>query len=372
LAKHKKAETVALLIDEAQNLSDEMFEDIRFLSNIETETEKLLQIVLTGQPELETRLDQVHLRHIRQRVVVHCRLAALKTGEVGRYIAVRLREAGYEGGALFPPDVVGTIAFYSEGIPRLINIICDNALLLAYAQSQSKVSSEMIQEVVRDLGLVRPAGSTRASPAEALESGDRAALGTIGSAEALDPQSLTISRHRIGIALIPAGVTMALVAIGSAGGSFSSWPIKDYFQQPAAPEHGSIVAQHPADKFTPSLPSNAQLAAARRNDRIQKSPRVTSGATGAGPVQPAAKNSPGAIQQKQPRLGTFQVTGSTSFVRSRARADGKIIASLPPGTQVKVISVRGNYFRVEAEVEHQKIRGYVHRQDAFFERIPPA
>jgi general secretion pathway protein A len=371
LAKHKKTETVALLIDEAQNLSDEMFEDIRFLSNIETETEKLLQIVLTGQPELETRLGHVHLRHIRQRVVVHCRLAALKTDEVGRYIAVRLREAGYEGGALFAPDVVGEIALHSEGIPRLINIICDNALLLAFAQSQPKVGSEMIQEVVRDLGLVRPAGSIRPSPTEAPESGVRAVLGTMGPATTPDPQSRPISRHGIGIALIPAGVTMALVAIGSAGGSFSSWPIKGYFQQPAAPERGSATAQQRADKLTPSLPSSAQLAAARRNDRVEKSQRVKAEASGASSVQPAVKNAPAAGKQKEPRLGTFQVTGSTSFVRSRARADGKIIASLPPGTHLKVVSVRGNYFRVEAQVEDQKIRGYVHRQDAFFERIPP-
>jgi hypothetical protein len=230
----------------------------------------------------------------------------------------------------------------------------------------------MIQEVARDLGLVRQAGGTRATATEALENGHRAALGLVGSADALDPQSQPISRHRIGIALIPAGVTMALVAIGSAGGSFSSWPIKDYFQQPAAPEHGSTLGQHPADKFTLSLPSNAHLAAARRNDRVEKSQRVKAEATGAGPLQPAANTSRDAIQQKEPRLGMFQVTGSTSFLRSRARADSKIIASLPPGTQVKVVSVTGNYFRVEAQVEHQKIRGYVHRQDAFFERIPPA
>src|SRR5512142_1540646 len=117
IAQHEKGHIVALLIDEAQGLSDEMFEEIRFLSNFENEAEKLIQIVLTGQPERERRLDQPSLRHIKQRVVVHCRLAPLERDEVGRYIATRLGQAGHQGGDLFNPDAVARIARYSRGIP---------------------------------------------------------------------------------------------------------------------------------------------------------------------------------------------------------------------------------------------------------------
>jgi len=149
----QKGRTVCLLVDEAQNLSEDTLESLRLLSNLETDKEKLLQIVLMGQPELETKLDQPKLRQLKQRVALHCRLAPLKDQEVSPYIDFRLRAVGYEGPDLFNPDAIQQIAFYSRGIPRLINIICDNALLIAYAKSQKKVSADMIREVARDLRL---------------------------------------------------------------------------------------------------------------------------------------------------------------------------------------------------------------------------
>jgi len=147
----KQGHTVAALIDEAQNLSVEALEDLRLLSNLETDREKLLQIVLVGQPELEARLDQPGLRQLKQRVAVQCRLDPLKDEEVGPYIDFRLRVAGYEGKGLFHRDAVQQIACYSKGIPRLMNIICDNALVTAYAESKKIVSADMIKEVARDL-----------------------------------------------------------------------------------------------------------------------------------------------------------------------------------------------------------------------------
>ena len=144
---------VSVLIDEAQNLSAEALEGLRLLSNLETDQEKLLQIVLMGQPELERKLDQPKLRQLKQRVAVQCRLEPLQEKEVGPYIDFRLRAVGYEGKTLFLPDAVQEIAFYSKGIPRLMNIICDNALLNAYASSQGTVSADIIKEVARDLRL---------------------------------------------------------------------------------------------------------------------------------------------------------------------------------------------------------------------------
>ena len=146
-----RGDTVALLVDEAQDLSDEMLEDLRLLSNLETRQEKLIQIVLMGQPELERKLDQAGLRQLKQRVALRYRLLPLRSEEVGLYIAARLQTAGYEGEGLFAPEAVAKIAHYSEGIPRLINVICDNALLNAYAASEDQVSAGMVEKVVVDL-----------------------------------------------------------------------------------------------------------------------------------------------------------------------------------------------------------------------------
>ena len=146
---------VCLLIDEAQNLCGETLEGLRLLSNLETGKEKLLQIVLVGQPELEEKLGRVELRHLKQRVALQCRLAALPESEAGLYVDFRLKAAGYQGKGLFRADAVERIAFYSRGLPRLINIICDNALLAAYGGSRKEISGAVIEEAAGDLRLAQ-------------------------------------------------------------------------------------------------------------------------------------------------------------------------------------------------------------------------
>lgn len=152
-SQSKKGGTVVLLVDEAQNLTADVLENLRLLSNLETAKEKLLQIVLVGQTELDVKLCQPQLRQVKQRVALHCRLDRLKESEVGPFINYRIRVAGYEGEELFTPKAVREVAIHSKGIPRLINIICDNALLIAYAKSAKKISAEMIKEAVDDLRL---------------------------------------------------------------------------------------------------------------------------------------------------------------------------------------------------------------------------
>jgi general secretion pathway protein A len=149
----KKDHIVCLLIDEAQNLSDEALEGLRLLSNFETDKEKLLQIVMMGQPEFKAKLKQPNLRQLKQRITLQFEIAPLKDEEVGPYINFRLQSAGYERKDLFHPEAVQNIALYSKGIPRLINIICDNALLNAFATSQKTVSAALIREVADDLSL---------------------------------------------------------------------------------------------------------------------------------------------------------------------------------------------------------------------------
>jgi type II secretory pathway predicted ATPase ExeA len=149
----KDGHIVSVLVDEAQNLSDEALEGLRLLSNLETDQEKLIQIVLMGQPELQARLDQPSLRQLKQRVALQCRLLPLRDEEVCRYIDFRLRAAGYTGKRLLHPDAYRQIAVASNGIPRLVNIICDNALLCAFGRSEKTVSKDIINEVTGDLRL---------------------------------------------------------------------------------------------------------------------------------------------------------------------------------------------------------------------------
>ena len=146
-------ETVVLLIDEAQNLGEEVLENLRLLSNLETSTEKLLQVVMVGQPELEIKLNRHDLRQLKQRIAMHCRLERLGDEEVSPYIYYRLTMVGYKRQQLFTPDAIQEIAYYSKGFPRLINILCDNTLLIAYATSQKRITTDIVREVAHDLRL---------------------------------------------------------------------------------------------------------------------------------------------------------------------------------------------------------------------------
>jgi type II secretory pathway predicted ATPase ExeA len=153
-----KGKTVVLLIDEAQNLEEEVLEDLRLLSNLETSTEKLLQIVMVGQSELEVKLNRAGLRQLRQRIAIQCRLERLDDEEVGPYIYYRLSVVGYKRQQLFTSDAIKEIAYYSQGFPRLINTLCDNALLIAYATSQKRITRAIVREAAGDLRLDGQAG----------------------------------------------------------------------------------------------------------------------------------------------------------------------------------------------------------------------
>ncbi len=145
--------TTCLLIDEAQNLSAELFEGISVLSDLENDGQKLLPIVLAGQPGLEAKLNEQKLQELKRRVAIQCQLAPLKGNDVGLYIDHRLRKAGYEGNGLFDGDAIERIAAYSQGIPRVINLICDRALFTAHAAAKEVITADVIQEVARDLDL---------------------------------------------------------------------------------------------------------------------------------------------------------------------------------------------------------------------------
>jgi len=140
-----------LLIDEAQDLTDELLEQVRLLSNLETDNRKLLQIVLLGQPELRERLNNPRLRQLRQRITVRYHLLPLDRLEVVRYVQHRLQISGANGAPYFTRPALWRVFRYSQGIPRLVNAICDKALLAGFVQQRERIDFHMVSRAVREL-----------------------------------------------------------------------------------------------------------------------------------------------------------------------------------------------------------------------------
>lgn len=148
--------TTVLIVDEAHNLEWEVLEEIRLLGNLENRRGKLLQIILAGQPELDRKLDAPNLRQLKQRIVLRCSLLPLRMEETLAYINSRLEKAGMKDQTVFPVEVMTEIHVRSQGIPRLINALCDNLLLTAFAMEQQVTTLEMLDEVCQDMRLDWP------------------------------------------------------------------------------------------------------------------------------------------------------------------------------------------------------------------------
>jgi general secretion pathway protein A len=140
-----------LIIDEAQDLTNELLEQVRLLSNLETDNRKLLQIALLGQSELRDRLNDDHLRQLRQRITVRYHLHPLNRIEVGQYIQHRLSISGAKGGPYFTTGALWRIHRYSGGIPRLINAVCDKCLLAGYVQQRDRIDYRMVGLAINEL-----------------------------------------------------------------------------------------------------------------------------------------------------------------------------------------------------------------------------
>jgi general secretion pathway protein A len=160
----KKNLTTVLVVDEAHHLSTDILEEIRLLTNLETADEKLLQILLVGQPELDEKLDSHDLRQLKQRIALRSHLASLDLNETAGYIARRLQQAGSpDPSRLFPHPTVAAIHRYSRGTPRLINTICENALVVGYARQAASVTPDIIDGIAADFRLeveTVPAGTS--------------------------------------------------------------------------------------------------------------------------------------------------------------------------------------------------------------------
>ncbi len=159
LTLHAQGHSVVLILDEAQALPEESLEALRLFTNLETETRKLLQVVLFAQPELDQRLAEKQFRQLRQRITFSYHLRALTVNEVQHYIQHRLQVAGYKGAALFSPTVTKKLAKASKGVPRLINVLCHKILMLAYGQGHYQITNSHLNAAINDTEDTKPSWS---------------------------------------------------------------------------------------------------------------------------------------------------------------------------------------------------------------------
>jgi general secretion pathway protein A len=149
----KQGKQTLLVVDEAQNLSIDLLEEIRMLSNLETPQSKLLQIMLVGQPELDARLSQPEIRQLAQRVELRYTIVPLSGGETMEYVRERMLIAGHENGDIFTKSALRAVYRYAAGIPRITNVLCDNSLLAGYVRQSRRVNAAMVREAAHDIGL---------------------------------------------------------------------------------------------------------------------------------------------------------------------------------------------------------------------------
>ena len=175
IERHRQGLATVLVAEEAQHLSPVVLEEIRLLTNLETPRGRLLQIVLVGQPELDAKLEDCALRQLKQRIALRFQLRVLSEPETHAYVRCRLKLAGDSRGNIFAPATLQHVHLYSGGIPRLINVLCDNAMLSAFALRQDHVTPALIDEAASDLRLRPVNGNGTAGPGVASISSERVA-----------------------------------------------------------------------------------------------------------------------------------------------------------------------------------------------------
>jgi len=164
LDRYRAGETAVLIVDEAQNLTDEVLEEIRMLTNLETFTEKLLQIVLVGQPELEAKLKQPQLRQLRQRLTLRAKTHPLTLEETRAYVQQRLRIAGSDGRQIFDSEALISVHKYANGIPRVVNLLCEHCLVSAFVDQKRTIAMDVVDAVAKDFDLSDNIASAAMTP----------------------------------------------------------------------------------------------------------------------------------------------------------------------------------------------------------------
>jgi len=216
IAQHREERKSILIIDEAQNLEIDTLEQIRLLSNFETGSGKLLQIILAGQPELHTKLHLPQLRQLKQRIGLRCRLQPMADDEVEQYIVNHFRVAGGHARHPFTPAAIRRIAQYSDGIPRVVNMLCDHCLLIGYANQTRQIDADTVRRTIQYL---EDGASSRgwkqlvASDGSALGHYPRRAVmwaaGAVAAAAAAAAAVMSLA-YRSGLNAVPATIVAAV------------------------------------------------------------------------------------------------------------------------------------------------------------------
>ncbi len=422
---------VSLIIDEAQDLSHDLLEEIRLLSNFETDSDKLLQIVLVGQPELDTKLDGSALWQLKQRVILRRRLTPLGNAEVGPYILTRLHVAGYGGEQLFESRAIQNIAAYARGIPRVINVICDNALECAWHAKSKVVTAAMVDRVARNLQLHEPTGTQveltnqPTATSNGRQSGADRSLETADLTETWQPitpgpipdhpRAIAINRTAVGPQNRPwLGLVtlLSLTTLTATGLLFYSHQI-NRSQSPFVSEESSSIlpqafehdvvslpsaqSQQPGKSFRGERSNSAQpMPAPREKDSAAIKTDATTNSVHSTPLegtrhlrQTTRSASSQSLRPDSSRLETkrsradvgtaennqaltpreaYLEVMSASAVRNRPRPDAAITATLQPGTWVKLVAEHGDYLQIQS-LNDSDIAGYVQRAHGHFEPL---
>ena len=389
----KMENIVALLIDEAQDMSLQNLQQLTLLGDSEIDKKKLVQTVLVGQPELEEKLERMELVQLKQSVMVRCRLAPVGLDEVEPYIAARLHKVGHDSRDLFAREAIEKIALYSNGIPRLINNICDNALLIAYQQSQFQVSGMMVDQVAVDLNINRSdvKTETRNPTSELATRQDKACESsyTRKDALALDLKPFQVDSNSGSAGMnvqrmlssgykkllqAPRGAFLVALLVALSGFAYSQ---KSRLSDLYSKGHIDALQPRPSDTQLALTATFLVLPPSRSNPDTSPEPDSNAATKSADlpSPQPARRvgdrlnhqRSRGAQKDQGSSDGNYLVAAA-SFVRNNPASNAAITATLEPGTRIRVTRYSGDYFRIRS-LSDEPIHGYVHREDAFFEPI---
>jgi general secretion pathway protein A len=283
---------VVVFIDEAQDLTIPVLEELRLLSNLETAKEKIIQFVLAGQPELELMLARPEIRQLRQRIAVNARLRALGRAEVQAYVAARIAAAGGDERGLFRPGALHRLWRFSQGVPRLVNVACDNALVTAYAAGRRSVGWQAMGEAIRDLG---PADRGRGrAPRLRLRSGTIAVAAVVGVVVGVGASRLAGSpglAWRFPAAMPPSVAPEGAATPQAPGRIPAAPPVAEHVPAESAPAYAAVPppAEAPDEAVAPGgsggdATSAAQVAVAE----VESTPPAGSAAVGGGVAGPGA------------------------------------------------------------------------------------
>ena len=378
----QRDKSVALLVDEAQNLSFDCLEELQDLSAMRSGDTYLVQIVLAGQPELTVKLEQRKFAPLRQRIALSRTIRPLEPQEVALYMDARLAPAGRHAADLFEPRAIDAIADLSGGFPRVVNIICDQALRFAFGRSAATITAAMVEQVAGDLAITAPPKqlAVESDGVEAASAGDSPAPGPSKKrlfAVGIDhePAPSRAGRiHPVKRWSIAAAIVAGVIGFGALLRREPNMPEKAKrasevvsSETPARSLPNSqgypVTASLPEPSERAVIPTaipGADASAQRKPANAQPIERS------AGALQASASKNPSpakATPVRETPRAQFVVV-SRSFVRAQPTADAEITATLEPGADIEVTGRSGEFFRVRA----LDVAGYVHREDAFFEK----